>query len=38
VVFKLKKAPSGTYTTDVTDVTAGGLVWDGITPPNAFTK
>ncbi len=36
VTFSLKNAPSGTYTTTVTDVDAAG--WDGITPPNGFTK
>jgi len=36
--FSLKNAPSGTYTTTVTDVTAAGLTWDGITPENGFTK
>lgn len=34
VTFSLKNAKSGTYTTTVTDVTATGLSWDGITPPN----
>jgi len=32
VTFKLTNAPSGTYTTTVTDVTAEGLTWDGVTP------
>ncbi len=36
--FKVANAPSGTYTTIVTDVTAEGLTWDGITPENSFTK
>jgi len=38
VTFTLTNAPSGTYTTIVTDVTAGALSWDGMTPPNSFTK
>lgn len=36
--FKWKNAPSGTYTTQVTDVTATGYAWDGATPENGFTK
>lgn len=38
VTFKLTNAPSGTYTTTVTDVTAEGLTWDDVTPENSFTK
>jgi len=38
VTFKANNAPSGTYTTTVTDVTADGLNWDCITPDNGFTK
>ncbi len=38
ITFSLKNAPYGTYTTTATDVTAEGLTWDGITPPNSFTK
>lgn len=38
VLFKLNAAPSGTYTTTVTNVSANGLEWDGITPDNSFTK
>ncbi len=38
VTYRLNNAPSGTYTTTVTNVTAAGLTWDGITPPNEFTK
>lgn len=37
-LFSLKNASSGIYTTTVTDVTASGLTWDGITPQNSFTK
>jgi hypothetical protein len=38
VTFQASKAPSGTYTTTVTAVSAAGLTWDGVTPPNSFTK
>ena len=38
VTFKATNAPSGTYTTDVTGVTAEGLTWDGDTPENSCTK
>jgi hypothetical protein len=38
VVFKITNAPSGTYTTTVTEVTAVGFTWDGVTPPNSFSK
>lgn len=38
VTFTVKNAPSGTYTTAVTDVVATGLTWDGTSPENAFTK
>jgi serine protease len=36
--FIYRNAPSGTYTTTVTNVSADGLTWDGVTPPNSFTK
>jgi len=37
--FSLKNAPSGTYTTKITNVIASGLIWDGITPtPNSTVK
>jgi len=36
--FTLKNASPGLYTTTVTDVTAAGLTWDELTPPNEFTK
>ena len=36
--FSLKNGPAGDYTTTVTDVSAAGLTWDGITPPNSATK
>ena len=38
VTFSLKNAKSGCYTTTVTDVTAEGLTWDGVTPANEFCK
>ena len=38
VTFTLNNAPSGCYTTTVTDVTADGLTWDGATPENGFCK
>jgi hypothetical protein len=34
----LQKAPKGTYISLVNNVVADGLEWDGITPPNEFTK
>lgn len=36
--FKLNAAPSGCYTTTITDVSTKGLTWDGITPTNGFCK
>jgi subtilisin family serine protease len=38
VTFSRKNAPNGCYTTTVTNVTAAGLTWDGITPLNEFCK
>jgi len=38
LTYKLRKAPSGTYTTTVIDVTAAGLTWDGLTPDNGYEK
>lgn len=38
VTFTLRNARSGSYTTTVNDVTAGGLTWDGVTPMNGFSK
>ncbi len=38
VVFSVSNARSGTYSTLVTGVSASPLTWDGVTPPNAFTK
>jgi subtilisin family serine protease len=36
--FLLKSAPAGRYETQVTEVTASGLTWDGTYPPNSFKK
>ena len=38
VTFKATNAPSGTYSITVTNVTAEGLTWDGVTPDNSFEK
>jgi hypothetical protein len=39
VTFSLNNAPSGCYKTEVTDVTADGLTWDGVTPEeNGYCK
>jgi polyhydroxybutyrate depolymerase len=38
VTFQLKNAPSGCYTTTITDVTSVGLTWDGQTSANEFCK
>ncbi len=38
VPLKLPFAPSGCYSTEVTSVTADGLMWDGATPENEFCK
>ncbi|MBE0467893.1 MAG: S8 family serine peptidase [Candidatus Desulforudis sp.] len=38
VTFSYNNAPSGTYTTKVTDVFADGLTWDQETPENSFPK
>ncbi len=38
MTYRMNDAPSGTYTTTVTGVTATGLTWDGTTPPNSFDK
>lgn len=38
VTFSRKNAPSGKYTTTVTDVTAAGLNWYGGTPANEYDK
>ena len=36
--FTVVNAPSGTYSTVVTDVTAVGYTWDGDFPENSFSK
>jgi hypothetical protein len=38
VTFSLKNAAAGCYTTDVTNVSAAGLTWDGVTPANSYAK
>ncbi|PKB83944.1 MAG: hypothetical protein BZY88_01145 [SAR202 cluster bacterium Io17-Chloro-G9] len=38
ITFSYKNAAIGYYTTEVTDVTADGLTWDGVTPGNGFDK
>lgn len=38
VTFKIGSAPSGCYTTTVTNVAASGLIWDGVTPTNQTCK
>jgi hypothetical protein len=38
VTYNLNNAPSGHYTTTITDIVAEGLTWDGIIPPNGFDK
>ena len=38
LTFSLKNAKSGCYETTVTDVSAEGLTWDGVTPTNGFCK
>ena len=38
LTFSLKNAAAGDYTTNVTDVTADGLTWDGVTPENGINK
>jgi hypothetical protein len=38
LTFQRRNAPSGFYTTVVTDVSAAGLTWDAATPPNGVDK
>jgi subtilisin family serine protease len=38
VIFRISNAPSGHYKTTVIDAAAGGLIWDGTTPPNGYDK
>lgn len=35
-IFTLNNIKAGTYQTKVTNVTAAGFEWDGLTPPNSF--
>jgi subtilisin family serine protease len=36
--FVVRSAPAGQYSTQVTDIVAAGLSWDGNTPSNSYTK
>ena len=36
--FTVVNAPSGTYSTVVTNVTAAGYAWDGVFPENSYSK
>jgi subtilisin len=36
--FTLSRAPTGTYSTAILSATKTGLTWDGVTPPNSYTK
>jgi len=36
--FTVVNAPSGTYSTVVTDISAAGYTWDGGYPENSFEK
>jgi subtilisin len=38
IAATFKNAPSGTYVTTITDVSAAGLIWDGVTPVNSLVK
>ena len=38
VQFQLSNAPNGGYTTQIKNVVAEGLTWDGLTPDNWFLK
>jgi hypothetical protein len=38
VTFTVQYAPTGTYSTAVTSVTASGLTWDGKYPANSYTN
>lgn len=37
-IIRIANARPGSYETQVRSVTAQGLTWDGVTPPNGFTK
>lgn len=36
--FTVVNAPSGTYSTEITNITAAGYTWDGDFPENSFNK
>ena len=36
--LKIPKAAPGFYETTVAELTAEGLTWDGVTPPNGFSR
>jgi subtilisin family serine protease len=36
--FTVVNAPSGTYSTKITNVTAAGYIWDGVFPKNSYSK
>jgi subtilisin len=36
--FTYRNAPSGSYSTVLTALSAAGYTWDGVTPANSFTK
>lgn len=38
ITFTIKNAPSGTYTTEVTNVSADGYTWDGYRHPTSYVK
>lgn len=38
VTIRVRYAPAGTYSTRVTSLNATGLIWDGATPANQYTK
>lgn len=38
ITFQFNSAPAGCYRTDVTNVVASGLTFDGTEPPNGFQK
>lgn len=38
VTFQLRNAPAAFYTTLVTALSAAGLTWDSVTPPNGYQK
>ena len=37
-VFAWNNAPEGEYYTEVVEIVADPLIWDGVTPPNDFSK